>query len=140
MHALDHVQLVFEPLNITLSEIGIGYALKTLFQPLVRQLVQVVVKGDLFRRCKVRKMILAEFDVNVAAIGDFERPLDGAGTIVEALIHLVGGFEIKLVGLDLQAIVIADRFAGLHAEQHIVRVEIRPLAVMTIVGRDDGDG
>ena len=66
---------------------------------------------------KVRKMILAKLDLHVAAIGDFQSSFHRARTIFEALIHLFGRLEIKLVGFQFQAIIFIDRFAGLHAQQ-----------------------
>ena len=110
-----------------------------LVQALVRQLVQVVVEADLFRRGKIGKVILAEFDFEIAAVGDFQvsaPPRPGSSRTPD---HLFGGFQIELIGFHLEPILFIDRLAGLHAEQHIVRMKIVALAVVAVVGRDHGN-
>src|SRR5581483_3691555 len=50
-----------------------------LFEPLARELVEVVVEADLFRRSELGKMIMSELDLKVAPVGDLDGALDGAG-------------------------------------------------------------
>ena len=79
----------------------------------MRQLIEVVIEADLLGRGKRGEMILAEFNFDITAIGDFQRPLNRAGTVVESPGHFLGGLEIELVGFHLESVVIVDGLAGL---------------------------
>ena len=51
--------------------------------------------------------------------------------------HLLGGLQVELVAVVLQAVGVVDRLAGADAEQDVVRLEVGVLQVMDVVGGDE---
>ena len=80
-------------------------------------------------------MIFAELDLDIAAVGDLDGALHRSRAKFEPLHHLVGGFYIELIGVDLQPVGFVNGLAGLNAEQDIVGVIIGALAIMAVIGR-----
>ena len=113
--------------------------MKSFLQAAASQFIQIILQTDLLGRRKSREVVLAKLHLEIAAVGDLQGSLHRLGAIVKSLLHLLGRFDIGLVRLELEPVFFIDGFAGLHAEQHVVSVIIRPLAVVAIVGGDDGN-
>ena len=54
-------------------------------------------------------------------------------------IHLLAALEVKLIGVELHPVRVIDRFAGLDAEQYVVRAGIVLLHVMAVIGRGNAN-
>ena len=96
LHVDDDAEFIIQALSIGLAYFWIGDPFEPLLQPLMCQLNQIVVEADLLGRREVGKMIFAELDFDIAAVGNFDRPFHRVRAEVETLHHLFSGFEIKL--------------------------------------------
>ena len=76
------------------------------------------------RHVKARQLALAEGKGNVAAIGDPLCILKRLRIIPEQRAHFFFGFQIKLVGLKLHFVFIADGAACLDAEKYAVQLAV----------------
>jgi hypothetical protein len=73
-------------------------------------------------------------------LGDRQRVVAGAGQpCVPELPHLLGGLQVEVAGVELQPLRVGERRAGLHAQQHLVRVSVAGERVVQVVGRDRRD-
>ena len=86
-----------------------------------------------------RKRIRDAFNLDVAARSNIHRAAQSLREFAENLGHLRGGLEIKLVGLELHAMRIAHRLAGLNAEEHFLSVSIVVMQIVAVVGGHQGN-
>ncbi len=75
--------------------------------------------------------------VDVAAFCDPDRPPDRIRVIRKHGQHLFRGLQIELIAVILQAVGVGDRLPGADAEQDVVRLEVRVLQVVNVVGDDE---
>ena len=80
-----------------------------------------------------------EGNFEMAALGNGQRLLHGTSDIAKALGHFLRRFDVKIGSGKRKAFRIAERFAGLDAEQDVMRRGILGFEVMTIVGRHQRD-
>ena len=73
---------------------------------------------------------------HVAALGDGEGVVAGLGQLGEQLPHLGRRLEVVLAALELEPVGVGHRRAGLHAEQHLVRVGVGRRRIVQVVGGD----
>ena len=77
---------------------------------------------------------LAELDVELGPLGDPQRVVARLRHLAEQVAHLVGGLEVVLVALELEALRIAISAPGLHAQQRVVRLVVLAVGVVRVVG------
>src|SRR5207244_7844565 len=107
------------------------------------QRIEVLVGGGLRRRMAIgalaaedREMELAEFELEIDPVRDFNRIADFFGISAKGSRHLCGRLDVKLIGVEAPASVVGHRLTGLDAEQHLVRLGILAMEIVTIVGGD----
>ncbi len=83
-----------------------------------------------------RQMQLPKLERHLAAFRDAHGVSQRLRHILEMQAHLLGRFQVQLVGIDLQPVFILHGFAGLDADQDFLRARVRPVDVMHVVGRD----
>jgi hypothetical protein len=106
-------------------------------QPLLHQLTQVrpFVLG--VGALEARDQVLAELDLDIAALRDLQRGGDGAGHVGERLRHLLRGLQEELVRLEGQ-LRLRERGLGLHAQQRRMVVVVLAPQVVHVGRRDEG--
>ena len=72
---------------------------------------------------------------DVAALGDEQGVVAGLGVVAPHVAHLGGALEVELVGVELEALGVGQRRAGLHAQQRRVRLGVLGVGVVQVVGR-----
>ena len=95
--------------------------------------VHVFVVGDFV----FRKMIFAEFDLEVAALGDFERVRQRLRNTAEQARHLLAALQVKLIAGEFHAMRVLDRLAHADAQQRVVGFGVVTVGVVAVVGADD---
>ena len=83
---------------------------------------------------KVGQLDLAELDVDVGPLGDPQRVVARLGMVAEQVAHLVGGLEVVLLALELEALGVRQHRAGLHAQQGVVGLVVLAVGVVRVVG------
>ena len=77
---------------------------------------------------------------DVAALGDQQRVVAGAGHLTPERAHLGGRLEVEVAGVELEPVGVGHRLAGLDAEQDLVGLGILFERVVQVVGGDHRDG
>ena len=65
--------------------------------------------------------------------------LQTRGACEKSALHLVGGLDVELVGVELEALGVVDAAGGLHAEQDFVGAGVVVAEVVGVVGGDERD-
>ena len=97
------------------------------------QVVHVVLSG---RRSEDREMPRGEVQVDVDAVGDFLRTVDGVCLVGKRGVHLLRAAQIELIAFHAHALLVGEGRTSIHAEQNVVRVGVILVEVMGIVGGD----
>ena len=145
-HLLDHADFFLQPALVVRQRVPQQAALRLrrqarppLLKPLPGHLFEVTLQGKAVGDGKVREGILLARQRQVAALGDFQRPLHRLRHRPKHLQHLLGALEVELVGVELHPVGIADQLAHLDAEQDVVRVRVPFGQVVAIIGGDQRD-
>ncbi len=80
---------------------------------------------------------LPELDLDVGPLGDPEGVVARNFPVREELAHLGRGLEVVLIGVELEALRVVDRAAGLHAQQRVVCDVVFLVGVVAVVGREE---
>ena len=112
---------------------------QALLQPFPADLLEVAVDGVAFGNGELREGIVDLGQLERAALGELHGAVDDFGRVREELLHLAGGFDVELVGVELEALGIVDRGERLDAEQNVVRVGVVFAEVVAVVGGDERD-
>ena len=51
--------------------------------------------------------------------------------------HFFRRLQVELIAVIPQPLGVVDRFAGADAQQHVMRLEVRVLKIVDVVGRDE---
>jgi len=86
-----------------------------------------------------REQQLAHGDLYIAAFGDGQRVLAGAGPARERPLHLFGSLQIELVGVEFESLWVRHDRTRVDAQQHVVPDRIVLVGVVRVVGRDPLD-
>ena len=81
--------------------------------------------------------MVAELDLDRAALRDLERPPHRVRVLGEVEGHLGRALEEELVGVELPAVRVVQARAGLDAEERLVRAEVPVVQVVDVTGRDE---
>ena len=106
-------------------------------EALPHDVLEVLVEREAGGHVEVREVVLLERQVDVAAFCDPDRPPDRIRVIRKHGQHLFRGLQIELIAVILQAVDVGDRLPGADAEQDVVRLEVRVLQVVNVVGDDE---
>jgi hypothetical protein len=141
LHVDDDPQLALESLAVdVLLELAAQRTLlgQALVEPAPRHLAQVRdLVLDAFGQAKVGQLRTPELELDVAHACDPGGVLHRLGVLREVAPHLLRGLDEELLGLVVQALVVAHRATHAHAHQHLVGVGLGLIDVVAVVGRDD---
>ncbi len=98
--------------------------------------LEITVDGVAGRDIELRERIRDFFQAHVAALGDVERAREHVGRILEDAGHLVAALDEELVAVELHAVGVANRLAGLDAEHDVLRVGVVFAEIVAVVGGD----
>ncbi len=143
-HLLDNLDLHLQPLAVLRLQLRADLLqLAQQSQPLLQPVAAGVLKQALQRLARRHgedgEVVLAELQLEVAALGHLHRVAQGLWAPAELACHHVWRLEIQLVGGKLEAARIADHLAGLDAEQHLVGVCLVLVEIVAVVGRHQLD-
>ena len=142
-HLLDDGNLIVEALPVE----GL-VRIRILGPDLLKHLLEPV-PGLFFKQGAMRqtgiglelgKVIGLEIEFHMAAVGDGLGVGNGLGTVGKGLGHLLGGFEIELIGPEFEAVLVKDGLSGLDAEKHLMGPDIALIEIMAVVGGGQGNG
>ncbi len=97
---------------------------QALLQALARLGDQEVVERHAFRRREIGQVVLAQGQLEIAALGDFQRVFQRFGQVGKQFGHLVRGLEILLFGKGLRPPRIAQHIALGNADARLVRLKV----------------
>ena len=130
-HRLDDIDLIGQAF---LQRIGHLPGVTTL-QSFPTELLKVGLIFHAVRGLEIRQLCLAEGKRKVALLSDFICVFAGLRHHREQLVHLIGAFQIELIGLKFHPIHIVDGLAGLDAEQDALHLGVLLRDIVGIVGR-----
>ena len=127
-HLVYHAQLVVE-LLVYLRLAGVA-----LREALLAELFQIFIAVALaLRELEARQVIVTEFKVVVAALGDADGVVGGFLPIGEELSHLLLALQIQLLRLEAHTVRIVDRLAHLDAHEHVLIIGVSLLDIVRVV-------
>ena len=133
-HAADDVELVTK-LRAHLLAPG-----EALGKALVAELLEIGKAVALARgQVEARQVIVAEFKIEPAALGDFDGVFHGLGQRGEERAHFVLALEVELLRLKAKAVCLVHGVAGLDAQQHVLRRGILFFQIVRVVRHGEGD-
>ena len=88
------------------------------------------------RGLETRQVKFAEVEFKLTFLGDPHGVRDRLGHVGESRLHLFGGLEIHLVGLEFHPVLVVQRRLGLDAEKRVVRLGVAFFQIMDVVGGD----
>ena len=77
-------------------------------------------------------------EVHVAALGDLEGRVAGAGQLAPQRTHLVRGADVVAVAVKLESVGVVDARAGVDAQERVLDLAVLALDVVRVVGRHEG--
>src|SRR6266699_475103 len=95
--------------------------------------------GMPFGDFELRERIGDALDLDVAARSDVHGAAQRFRKLAENMGHFRRALEVELVGLELHAVRVAHGLAGLDAQEHVLRVSVVMVEVMSIVGGNQWD-
>ena len=130
-HAVDHVELHLHALERRgRRRVAVAQA-----QALLHPRAQVLALGAAVGRRVAGDQLLAELELDRAALGDLQRARDRLRPLRERGDHLLAVAQVELVGVERQ-LRRGDRALGLHAQQRRVVVVVLAAQVVDVAGAD----
>ena len=130
-HAFDDAEFVFQTLPERAVVLGVAF-----LDPFAAELAQVSGGCHAVRHVVFGKLGNAEFDFDVAALGDFVGVFKRFAGIGKEGGHFFFGFYIILAALVAHTVAVPDLFVGLDAEQDVVRGGVLRHDVVRVVCAD----
>ncbi len=90
--------------------------------------------GESLGQREVRQLDLAELDADIGSFGDPQGVVARLGVVAEQIAHLVGGLEVVLLTVELEALRVRQHRARLDTEQGVVGLVVLAVRVVRIVG------
>ncbi len=125
-HLDDGVELEFEPLEIVLAGLARRQRvlLQAFFQAFARLLLDPGVQGLVVGHRVVGQEVGTQPHLDVAALRQRQRVVDGVGDVGEQLAHLLRRFQVLLAAVLARALGVVEHPAGGDAHPCLVRVEV----------------
>ena len=127
-HTVYDLKLIGKPVGHRLFRRPAVYPMKSLITSFFKKLKMITVSY-----IKPRQLDSAEFKGNIAALGYSRRICYSLRRSAEDRIHLIGGFKVKLVCLELDGIFLVYFRACLYAEKHLMRPVIVVRYIMHVI-------
>ena len=139
---VDHAQLAVHAGHDLFRQFAVddplGIAGVSLFQAGKDQLMEKILRGRSIGRAVDGEVPLAQLQVDVYAVGDLLRPLDGLAVAAEDRVHLLGAAKIELVGLHPHAVGVGAELARVDAEQDVLGLGVFAEHVVYVAGGYQG--
>ena len=132
-HLADRLELETEPLR----QLGRRGAV-ALAEAALAELDEVVERIAALGHRVRGQQDAAELELDVAALGDLERPRERVLEPLEVSRHLLRRLEEELVRVELPVRRVLERVAGLDAEQCLVRERVAGVEVVDVARRHEG--
>ena len=143
LHLLDDGQFPGQPLLVfrqVMSQPALRIERPQSFQAagesLAGDVLEVTVEGESVRHVEVRKRIADFFQPHVAAFGNAQGAAQHVGRVLEDPLHFVVTLDEEVRALELHAVGVLDRLAGLDAEHHVLRVGVVLAEIVAVVRCD----
>ena len=140
-HLADDPQLQFQAFIVDAAALGLvgqvpqQTALEAALQARPRLGMEELVDGHARRHRKLGQVVLAQGQLQVAALGDLHRVLQGLGAVGEQLDHLLRGAQVLLLAVVARAARVVQGAASVDADPHLVCLEVVPREEAHVVGR-----
>ena len=118
--------LLAHPIGNTLRESVVQALLDLLHEP--GFLVLALGHGE------VRHVVCLGVELHVAALGNFEGVLAGAGNVTKNGVHFLGRAQVEVIRVELEALGVGQGRSGLHAQQRRVGGVVFLPGVVQVVG------
>ena len=102
-------------------------------------MLKVAVQRIAIGNGEFREWILDLVQLEVAALGDGQCSFQYVFAAVKKPRHLAGALDEKLVAVEFEPVLVIDRLARLHADQHVLRVRVILTEIMAVIGRHHGN-
>ncbi len=139
---VDHAHLAIHAGHHLVRQLAVddpaGIAGVTLFQAGKDQFAEIIFRCLFVGRVVDGEVPLAQLQVDMDAVGDLLRPLQGLLITGEDRVHLLGAAEIELVGFHPHTVGVGAEFARIHAEQDILGLGILAEHVVDVAGGHQG--
>ena len=134
-HILDDAYLIRKALAQGVGDLAGIAAL----QPLVAELFKVGLVLHAVGRFEVGQLGVAEGKGKITLLRNFVGVLAGFRHQREQVVHLVGAFQVELIGLKFHAVGVGNGLAGLDAQKDALHLGVVAADVVRIVGGDHRD-
>ena len=131
-HLANRLQLELHPL----LKLG-SHRLVPLLQAVLAELDEVVEGVATLRHRELRQPQSAQLDLDVAALGDLQRPRQRVRVGREVVRHLVRRLEEELIRVEAPVVRVLERVARLDAEERLVRARVLMTEVVHVARRDE---
>ena len=132
--ALDNVQLVGQPLLDLRADFAVA-ADCALAGHFLQQLGLAVTLGQR----ESGQVVFPEFQLHVAALRDLHCARQRLRVVPENRVHLLGAFQVQLLGGETQPLFILQHLAGLDADQGVLGLGMLAAEVMGVIGGHQRD-
>ena len=85
------------------------------------------------------QVVVPEFEVKTALLGDFDRVVRGLGPLGEEGAHLLLAFEVELLRLEAHSLGLGDGLARLDAHEHVLEVRVGLIYIVRVVREGERD-
>ena len=124
------------------KDTAIGHGLEVC-QPLLVAVAdhfcKICIDGVSRRNDELRKRIVHFLQFDAAPFRDLDSLIENLRDLAEDAVHILTGFEIELIGVELHAVRFVDGLARLNAQQNVVRPAIILMHVVAVVGCSDAN-
>ena len=134
-HGLDHADLILQAVFVGLRHVRPIAA----FQTLPTEFLKVCLIVHPVRCLVIRDLGVTKLEVKLTLVCDLLGVLTGFRYHREEIVHLVGGLDVELVGLELHPVGVLNGLAGLDAQQDALHLGILFPQVVGVVGSRHGD-
>ena len=133
----DDAEFAVETRHNLVRKLAVNQAFRivgvTSLEPFDAKFAEVVVRRFIVRRNEDREEAFAEFQLEVATVGDFERTPNRVFEADGALHHFGAAFEVKLVGVHPHSVRIGAELPGVDAKNEVLRVGVLAANVVNVV-------
>ena len=132
-HLFNHADLIVQTLPIFGGRVRIA-----LGKALLAELMKVAQAVRTVRRFKGGQMVVPEFKLHIAALGNAEGIFKGIVELGKQLPQLVLGFDVKFIAFKAHPVGVVHSLAHLNAHQHVLGGGILPAQIMGVVRHHQG--
>ena len=106
---------------------------EAMLQSFPGQVTEVFIESQACGYRKIRQEVAAQIELQVTAIADLKRVLNGFGIASKIALHFLWRFEVELIGLELEALCLLYGFARLDTQQDVVSAGILRIQIVAVI-------